>query len=655
MSKTIRTALAVICVLVIALCAILILQKMTGAARWDLTQEKLYTLSPGTHHILSQLNQPMTLKLYYSRTAALKAPEGVRYFNAYYLYVRDLLEEYAKLSGGKISLVTLDPRRYSDEEADAIALGLKKFPLSEEDNFFFGVAATTGTGKTKCIPFFEPARQQFVEYDISKLISDIVQRDKKKVAILSSVEVVGPEMTPYMEQMLRMQGREFPKSWNIVAHLRETYDVQAVQKDADAIPDGVDFLFVVHPKDLPQKTLFAIDQFVMKGGKLAVFADPYCLADQDERQQNPYMRQEQKKSSDLNSLLSKWGVEMEPDGIAVDRALALKAPMMPNQRPQDVLPFMQLKGDCMNQKEVITADMRSVRVIFAGSLRPTDAPGVTVTPLLSTTATGNVWKPESPFALQMPTADAIRKTTGDGTKPVILGCRISGLLKTNFPDGIEIAESKPENSGETEGDKKSEPKTRKLTAVQESKPDAMVLVFADVDMISDLLAYQETMFGSSPVGDNATLVLNSLEFMSGSADLIAIRSRGSFERPFTVVDTIERKAEAASAESIEKLNDKIKERRDRLNKLGASATDKNEKIIAREALAERKQIEADIRAAEKELRQEKAKKREQIEKLGLKLQVNNMLWAPACVLMIAIVLGIFRSIRRRRYAARRSS
>lgn len=652
MSKTIRNALAVICVLVIALCAILIVQKVAGGARADLTQQKLYTLSPGTRRILTQLSQPVTLKLYYSRTAAMRAPEGVRYFNAYYLYVRDLLDEYAKLSGGKLTVVTLDPRRYSEEEEDAVELGLKKFPVSEEDNFFFGLAAQTELGKTKAIPFFEPARQEFVEYDISKLISDVVQRDKKKVAVLSSLEVVGPEMTPYMEQMLRMQGREFPKSWTIISHLRETYDVQPVAKDADAIPDGMDFLLVIHPKEFQEKTLFAVDQFVMKGGKLVVFEDPYCLNDQ-ERQQNPYMRMEQRKASDLNALLAKWGVEMEPEGIAVDRALALKAPLMQGQRPQELLPFMQLKEDCLNQKEVITAQLRDIKVAFAGALKPSDLAGVTITPLLSTTATGNVWKPANPFELQMPMAEAIRKTTPDGTKPVLLGCRISGTLKSNFPDGIEVPEAQPEDPAGTEGEKKPDVKMRKLTAIPESKPDATVLVFSDVDMISDMLAYRSSIFGASPQGDNASLLLNALDFLGGSGDLIAIRSRGSFDRPFVVVERIEREAEAATAGQIAELNESIKEYRERLDKLGASATEKNEKIIAGAALAERKKIEADIRATQKKLRQLNAKRRERIEQLGLTLQTHNMLWAPAGVLLIAIVLGIVRSIRRRRYAARR--
>ena len=618
----------------------------------DLTQDKIYTLSAGTRHILGQLNQPVTLKLYYSCTAAMKGPDAIRFFNSYYLYVRDLLEEYSKLSGGKLKLEVIDPRRYSDAEEEAMQAGLKRFALSEEDAFFFGLVAQTALGKVKTIPFFEPDRQDFVEYDISKLISTAVLRDKKKLGVLSSLNLAGPEMSPYLMQMMRLQGREAPKPWTIITELRETYDIQTVAADADAIPAGLDFLMVVHPKNLPKKTLFAIDQFVMKGGRLMVFVDPFCLSDRSQTQE-PCEAAEQKKSSDLNALLRGWGVEMEPDEIAADRMLAAKASLMPNERPSPLLPYMQLQDDCFNRKEIITAPLHDVRVLFAGVLKGVETAGVKVTPLLTTTSTGNVWKPAAPRELISPNPEAIRRAVSDGAKPLMLACRITGKFRTNFPNGLQVEEKK--DSASENGKAGEEPKPKTIEAVKEASSEGVILVFADVDMISDMAAYRETFFGAAQEGDNAPLIFNALDFLAGSSDLIAIRSRGGFNRPFTVVDRIDREAEAATGDQVNALNERIKKYQDKLAKLGASSAEGNEKLIAGEAVAERKKAEEDIREAQKELRRLNAGKRARIEALGVRIETHNLVWAPAAVLLIAIVLAVVRFVRARRCIARRAS
>ena len=207
--KTLRAALAVLCIAVVTLSAVLIIQKVAGRVRVDLTQSRLYTLSQGTRDVLARLNQPVHLKLYYARTAAMKGSEEIRYYNNYYLYVRDLLQEYASRSGGMLTLSIIDPRPFSDEEDEAIREGVQRYPLSEDEGFFFGLSADTELGKQKAIPVFRPDRQQFVEYDISRLISTVTQREKKKIGVLSSLPVMGAEMSPYLMQMMQMQGGKF--------------------------------------------------------------------------------------------------------------------------------------------------------------------------------------------------------------------------------------------------------------------------------------------------------------------------------------------------------------------------------------------------------------------------------------------------------------
>ncbi len=432
--KTFRAALAALCIAVIALCAILLVQKVAGRLRVDLTQDRLYTLSQGTRNILARLNQPVKLKLYYSRTAAMNAPEGIRYYNNYYLYVRDLLEEYVSRSHGMLSLSVIDPRPYSDEEEDAVREGVQRFPLNDDESFFFGAVASTELGKEKAIPFFQPERQQFVEYDVSRLISNITQRDKKKIGILSPLPVMGANMSPYMMQMMQAQGRTPPAPWTIVSQLEEEYDVTPVQTDADTIGPDIDYLMVIQPKDLPDKTLYAIDQYVMRGGSLIVFEDPHCLSDQPAGQ-NQFSDMDYKSGSDLNRLLKGWGVEMEPGVIACDRSLALSAAVTRGARPSRVLPFLGLDQNEVNKAEAVTGDLHELRMLFAGVLKPVPDAGTTVVPLLETTKTGNTWKPEDAFALRMFDPETVARQVPDGTEPLMLACRITGQLKTNFPDG----------------------------------------------------------------------------------------------------------------------------------------------------------------------------------------------------------------------------
>jgi ABC-type uncharacterized transport system involved in gliding motility auxiliary subunit len=651
MKSILRTTLAVACLLLITICAALILQKIVGRAGVDLTEQRIYTLSQGTRNILGKLDQTVSLKLYYSRTAARKGPEQIRFFNNYYLYVRDLLEEYVSLAGGKLELEVIDPRRYSVEEEEAIQHSIKSFPLSEDEVFFFGLVAQTELGKRKVIEFFEPGRQEFVEYDLSKLISNVVHRDKKKIGVLSSIDVMS-NISPYMAQMMQMQGRQPPKSWTIFTHLADKYELAPVPKETDKVEDDIDFLMLVHPKELSEKTLFAVDQYVMKGGKLLVFVDPHCLSDRPPQMPgNQFAGMNHKAASDLNSLLRNWGVEMEPSLITVDRTLAIKTGM--GERVQTLLTFLDLNEQCVNPNEVIAAKLHTIRLLFAGALKKTNVEGVKVTPLLETSKYGNTWQPASPFELRMPNPETIRRSVIDGTEPVMLGCIVTGAFKTNFPDGVKIeaAAKEEEKKGETDNETEEKPK---IEIIKQAPPETTVLVFADVDMISDLIAYQNSFFGTSQVGDNASVVFNAMDFLSGTEDLITIRSRGRFQRPFIKVDQIEAEVEKASADEVAVINAKISEYENNLRKLGQGADEQNINVVGKKALEQRENIQAEIRRYRKELRRFSAGRREKIEHLKASLQTHNMVWAPAAVLLIAITLATIRTVRARRYAARRT-
>jgi len=667
-NRTIRTIIGAILILIIAFSAISICQNIGRSLKIDVTDQKIYTLSDGTKAILAKLRQPIRLKLYYAKTAALKGPDQIKYFNNYYEFVKALLEEYVAQAKGMIELEVIDPRPFSEDEVQALQYGLKRFAITEEENFFFGLVLQTQFGVEKAIPFFSPDRQNFVEYDISYLIDTAITRQKKTIGIMSSLPVMGEDVSGYMAQMMRLQGKQPRPPWIIVEHLRKKYEVKEVATDVNDIND-VDILLVIHPKDLPQQTLFAIDQYVLKGGKTIVCVDPHCMVDRPD-QMAMQMPRPTSQSSDLNVLLKNWGLEMPRNCFAGDRNLAMLASVTRNERPQRIIGYLNLqpgpdpeKPQCFNRHNVITAELNQVRVLFAGVLKEVEIPdanekGLQIerTPILTTTDKGNTFSVDGPYELMFLNPENLMKKFYDGTKPVAMGYLVTGRFKSSFPEGIEVeVKASEEDSKEKPKDPNEEKKIKKrLTGLKIAQQDCAVVVFADVDFITNAMAYQNTFFGNVVVGDNSNLLLNAIDDLSGSSDLISIRSRGNFRRPFTVVDEIEKQAEAETAEEIAKINAQITSFQNELRSILASAKEGEEEVIGSSILEKRKDLELKIHKARHEQRKVKMRRRERIEHLGNSLRNINMLTAPTIILIIAIGLGVYRSVKKRHYISHAS-
>ena len=550
MNRTIRAIIGVVLVLIITFSAISIFQNVGKSVKIDITDQKIYTLSDGTKAILGKLTQPIKIRLYYAETAALKGPDQIRFFNNYYQFVRELLEEYTAYAGGMMDFAVIDPRPFSEDEANAIRYGLKRFRVTEEESFFFGLVVQTQFGVEKAIPFFAPARQNFIEYDISYMIDTAVTRQKRRVGIISSLPIAGDDVTGYMAQMMRMQGQTPKPAWTIVSQLKQKYDVTTIGTDIEEVKD-VDILLVIHPKDFPEKTLFAIDQFILKGGRTIVCVDPYCYVDRPTKQQMQMGMISQ--ASDINVLLEKWGLQVPANTFAGDRSLAMSIPSDKSGLVQKHIAFLQLtdEGNCFDRDSVVTADLSQVRLLFPGVIKEIDGTEekedsktakdvITKRPILMTTNRGNEWQVNSSFELMSPDFSSLMRKFTDGSKPVAIGYQVIGKFKSAFPEGIELEEEGKDDEGEK--------KVRKVTGITQATQDCVVTVYADVDFISDAVAYQSSFFGTKAVvGDNASLFLNSIDDLTGSSDLISIRSRGNFTRPFIVVDKIEEQAERETA------------------------------------------------------------------------------------------------------------
>ena len=665
MNRTMRAIIGAILVLVIAFSGISISQNIGSRWKVDVTEQKLYTLSDGTKAILGKLNQPLKIKLYYAKTAALKGPDQIRFFNNYYEFVLALLEEYVAASNGQVNLEVIDPRPFSTDEEEALRVGLRRFPITEEENFFFGLVVQTQFGVEKTIPFFSPDRQNFVEYDISYLIDTAITRDKKRVGVMSSLPVMGDDVSGYMAQMMQMQNQQPKPAWTIVEQLKKSYEVTAVPADANDIND-VDILVVIHPKDLPEQTQFAIDQFILNGGRTIICVDPHCMADRPER--NPMQMTVQKQSSDLSRLLSTWGLDMPANTFAGDRSLLLEAPMGKDQRVEPIMGFLGLKPPCFNKDNAMTTDLNQVRVLFAGVLQetvlsdqagvdPNAAGGAKIerTPLVTTTDQGNSWKVSSSFDLMFPDPAKLMSYFIDGNKPVAMGYLVTGHFPSSFPDGIEV--ETPLDSEDSADEDPNGPATvvKRITGLTEASADCAVVVFSDVDFLWDQLAYANSFFGKVVVGDNSALLINAVEELSGSGDLISIRSRGNFKRPFAVIDEIERMAEQETAAEMDVINAQIQGFNQELESLVAGAEgDQAQEIVGSTIVQKKRDLELKIREAQGQLRRVQAKRRERIEQLGDSLRTLNMAAVPGVIMLIAVGLGLWRGVRRRHYISHNS-
>ena len=657
MNRTIRAIIGTGFVFVIIFSAISISQNIGKSWKVDITEQKLYTLSDGTKSILAKLNQPIKAKLFYAKTAALKGPDQIKYFNNYYEFVKALLEEYVAHSNDMVELQVIDPRPFSDDEVAAMRYGLQQYRITEEENFFFGLVVQTEFGVEKVIPFFSPDRQNFIEYDISYLIDTAITRQKTKIGIMSSLSIMGDDMSGYMAQMMMRQGQRPKPPWTIVEHLRKKYEVSEVSTDVNDIND-VDILLVIHPKELPEKTLFAIDQYVLKGGRTIICVDPYCYSDIPD-QMAMQMGMQQSRSSDLNMLLRNWGLEMPADTFAGDKKLAEVQAMNRNSRPEPIIGLLNLGQGCFNTDTVATAELNEVRVLFSGVLNEVvddsnqpeeDKSVIEKTPLIMTTDEGNTFAISNPYELIALNPSTLMSRFVSGTKPVKMGYLLTGRFKSSYPDGIEIETESADPNDPNETIKSKE----RIKGLAEAEKDCAVAVFADVDFISDTLAYSNSFFGKVVIGDNSALMLNMIDDLSGSSDLVSIRSRGNFKRPFIKIDEIEKQAEEETAQEVALLNAQIAGFQSELQSIVAQAKEGQEVVIGSSLLAKQRDIELQKRQAQQQLNEVKLNKRKRIEHLGNIFKGFNMLAAPAVILLIAVVLGIYRSVKKRHYISHAS-
>jgi ABC-type uncharacterized transport system involved in gliding motility auxiliary subunit len=590
--------------------------------RVDLTQNRLYTLSPGTRQVLAELNEPVNLYFYFSREAAAKqAPLLMPYATR----VREFLEELAARSNGKIHLRIVDPQPFSDDEDRAAEFGLQSLTSGGGDALYFGLTGTNSTDGRSAIPSFQADREEFLEYDVAKLINELGTPKKPVIGVMSTLGLQG-QFNPMTGQM--------GDPWPIYTQLEELFTLRSLTPDVDHIDQDVDVLLLVHPKQLPPKTLYAIDQFVMRGGRILLFLDPSAGADTSGQDpSNPMAGMMANHSSDLEPLLKAWGVDYDPTKVIGDLDLGLEVRTSAQSPPVRHIGILGLGRDDVDQKDVVTATLEKINLATAGSLAARAGAKTTFEPLLLSSTSA------APIPAQRFNALTDPSTLRDGFKPTgsryALAARITGPMESAFPQG------QPPDQKAAAGP----PAAHLAKSVQ----PANIVIIADTDMLMDYMWVQtREVFGqrvAQAFANNGDLVANILDNLSGSNALISVRGRATFSRPFERVEALRHQADDRLRSKALELQAELQQTETKLTELQTKRNDQSSLALSPEQEAELKNFVAEKARVRKELRETQRGLDVDIDRLDSRLKVINMLIAPLCVAVAGVII---LSLRRRR-------
>jgi ABC-type uncharacterized transport system involved in gliding motility auxiliary subunit len=591
--------------------------------RVDLTQNRLYTLSPGTQQVLSELKEPVNLYFYFSREAASKESPLVL---PYASRVREFLEELAARAGGKINLRIVDPQPFSDDEDRAAEFGLQSLHAGGGDALYFGLAGTNSTDGRSAIPSFQADREEFLEYDVAKLINELGTPKKPVIGLMSSIGLQG-QFNPMTGQM--------GEPWPIFSQLQELFSVRTLTPEVDHIDKDVDVLMLVHPKHLPPKTLYAIDQFVMRGGRVLLFVDPNSGADTSGQDpSNPLAGAMADHSSDLKPLLAAWGVDYDATKVIGDLEKGLEVRTSMQSPPVRHIGILGLTHGDMNQKDVVSASLDKINLATAGALAAHPGAKTTFEALLESSASA------APIPSQRFTALTDPSTLRDGFKPTgtryALAARVTGPVESAFPQGAP-----PDQK----------PAAGPPAAHLAKSPSANIVIVADTDLLMDYMWVQtREVFGqrvAQAFANNGDFVANILDNLSGTSALISVRGRATFSRPFERVDALRRQADDRLRGKALELQAELQQTEVKLTELQSKRNDQSSLVLSPEQEAELKRFVAEKARVRKELRETQRGLDVDINRLNTWLKVINIGIAP---LAVAVAGMIILSLRRRRKA-----
>ncbi len=607
------------------------------SARFDLTEQRLYTLTEGSRNILQGLDEPVTLRVYLSKKLAVELPGIQGYTNR----VLELVQEYEQAAAGNLILHVIDPEPFSEEEDRAVGYGLRGVPLDAGNTqFYFGLVGTNATDDQELIPFFQQSREEFLEYDLTKLVYRLGNPKQKVVGLLSTLPMDGGPQMPFPQA----QGSA---PWMIMDSIRELMEVKVLDKAVTEIPEAVDVLMVVHPKQLGEPTLYAIDQFVLRGGRAVVFVDPHSEADRVlPNPQNP-MGMQAPRNSDLGRVFDAWGIELVDGKVVGDLPLAKKVNFQKQFRMMvaDYPVWIDLTPRQLNAEDVVTAKLPNLTMASAGILRKKEGSETEWTPLAETD--DQAMQIEAARLRMMPDVEGLLRDYRPEGETLTLAARLTGKVKTAFPDGRPEAADvdQPGNPGDDKASKQP-------PHLAESADPINVIVVADTDMLQDRFWVQVQNFLGQRIGiptsANNDFVTNALDNLTGSHDLISVRNRGSFSRPFTLVRAIQQEAEMQFRQKEQVLQQRLKETERKIQELQSRKEDQTTVILSTEQEAALDGFRQELVATRKELRNVQHELQKNIESLENVVKFLNIGLMPLAIAVGGVVFSAYTMRRRLR-------
>jgi ABC-type uncharacterized transport system involved in gliding motility auxiliary subunit len=628
--------------IVVLLLALVALNYIASAApaRVDLTAAKLYTLSDGTKKVLRSLKAPVKVRLYVSQGEAM--PVQLRGFAQ---RVEDMLHEFESVAGRNLVIEKYNPTPDSDEEDAALLGGIEAQQLMTGESFYLGVVVSR-LDRVETIPAISFQREPLLEYDLIRAIASVGMPERPKLGVMSGLLVMGAPFNPYTRQPA--------EPWVLANELKREFDVKQVEMDVKEIPPDINVLLLIHPKNITPEAEYALDQFVLRGGKLIAFVDPYAYFDQQPLY--PGMPGEP-SSSTLPTLFKAWGTAMDPDKIVADVVFASGS----GQRYTPTV--LSLNRTAFSRDDVVTSQIETLFYPFGGAFRVAPIDGIKATAIVYSSANSMLMDKKEANTF----GDAALKRFKPGGSPLPLAVRLTGTFKTAFPDGPPKPKDEKETKKEKDGkdaskaaDKDAAEKATKA-GVQQLKtsahPNSVVLV-GDVDMLADGAAVDvREVFGRKvvvPSSGNLAFALGLVEQAMAGDDLISLRSRASAVRPLTVVRELEANAQKQYLGKIQALEDELQKTTEKLHtlqKARAPGAAKGTEIVSAEEQAEIDSFRKTVATTRKELKEVRKNLRHDAESLVFWTKVANIALMPLLVALVGLLVALVRRSRSRRTGA----
>jgi ABC-type uncharacterized transport system involved in gliding motility auxiliary subunit len=621
--KSLETILYSSAGIVVLLALVVAVNVLTGVkpVRVDLTQEKAYTLSDGTRAVLRKLDTPVKLRFYCTQSENATADSV--YLRNYARQVEDLLQEYQQVAGKNLIVEKYDPQPDSDAESSAQLDGLEPLPVGDE-KFYLGISVSLAD-QNVALPYLDPSRDRQLEYDITRAIARVFAPEKPVVGVMSALPVMGEMGNPMMMQM--GQGGGTP-AWTLIDQLRQDYTVKRVELTADKIDDDIKVLLVIHPKDITDAAQFAIDQFVLRGGKLIAFLDPQSAL--SSRQQNPMSGEMAGASSSLDKLVKAWGLQFDTAKVVADLNFQMQLRGRDGQ-PVAAPTWLGLTAEGINTNDVVTSSLGSIWLPMCGAFTGEPVNGLKETVLLNSSKDSAL-------------VDAMTASMGasvmNGFKASGVNYKLAVRLQGKFPTAFPAGKPEDKSSGDTNA-------VAKADYLKESKGETTVVLVGDSDLLADdfSLRKQESPFGPmiSELNANLSFAQNLVEQMAGDSSLIGVRSRATLNRPFTLIKKLEAEAEARGQAKIDELQQSMQETQQRLAELQQQKQDKDQRfILSPEQKTELENFRKKQAETGKELTQARKDLRKEVVSLENRLTWLNILGMPAGVALAGISIAVIK-------------